>query len=790
MTRPLVGALALMFALAHLPFLPPALEDIDSVNFALGLRDFDVADHRPHPPGYPAYIGVGKAAVALTGPLSGGLSQSAVEARALGLVSLLSGALAIFALYGVFASLASTDGGRTGRPWTKLQPVALGATALAVACPLFWYMGARPMSDMPGLAMALAAQACLTLAWWRQRPDATGDRRLDPEALAASGKMLVLGALLTGLALGFRSQTLWLTAPLLLAVLFDRIGRGVAGALLGSAMTFTIGTLLWAVPLVAASGGVGAYLAALGSQAGEDFAGVEMLYLNPSPRLLAFSLVRTFVYPWDSLALGVVVLLLASAGALALLIRNRRALVVIAATSVPYLAFHLLFQDTTFVRYALPLVPPVAFLAMSGVQLVADRAVLPTAGALTIWAVAIAAPVMAAYAARPSPTVRALEAMRVELGAMPIVGAQDASGDSRGAAPGAIAMHQTFRRPLQAEDVPVSPQLPSPPRREWLELVKYWREGHTAPLWFLADPRRSDLALIDPASRRDRFAFSWDFASLSSVGGMRPGDVVWHRLAAPGWFAGEGWSVTPETAGMARLMGKGPHQGGAIGWVRRRDVGVRMLVGGRNLTQPGDPAARFTASLDGRTIAGWEASPGFFLHVFDLPASALAGPGTLGELVIASTAVLGDAVVPTAVEQFDLQPDGQAVWGLAEGWHEAEYNPTLGVWHWTSERATIRIVGATTPLQITMRVESPLRYFDRPSTVQIRAGSRTVVSSTVTADHTIAAEIPLQALVESGGLVVVETDQTFVPAERDGAADRRRLGLRVFDVDVRQPGDR
>lgn len=792
MTRSLVGALAVIFALAHLPFLPTTLEDIDSVNFALGLRDFDVADHRPHPPGYPAYIGIGKVAVALTKPLASGLPQSGIDARALGLVSLCAGALAALALYRVFASLGQGDEPRTDRPWRHLQPVALGATALTVACPLFWYMAARPMSDMPGLAMALAAQACLTLAWWRQRPDADGDRRLDSDVLAASGRMIVLGALLTGLAIGFRTQTAWLTAPLLAVVLVDRIGRGVAGAMLGSAMTFTIGAMLWAVPLVVASGGVGAYLAALGSQAGEDFAGVEMLSLNPSPRLLAFALLRTFVYPWDSVTLGVVVLTLAAIGAGGLLLRDRRALVIIIVTSVPYLTFHLLFQDTNFVRYALPLVPPVAFLAMSGVARVADRVVLPTAGALTIWAVAIAAPVLAAYGSRSSPTARALEAMRVE------------AVEQR---PGALAMHQTFRRPLQAEEVPVGPELPSPPRREWLEIVKYWREGYTEPLWFLADPHRTDLALIDPASRRDRVAFSWDYDSLSSVGGMRPGDVLWYRMGPPGWLAGEGWALTPETAGMARLMGRGPHSGGAVGWVRRRDEPARMLVGGRNLGNVGDPAARFTASIDGREIAAWEAVPGFFLHVFDVPAAALGGSapalssvegpalsaveGSLRKLVIASTALSGNAAVPTAIEQFDLQSGGTPVWGFAEGWHEAEYNPARGLWHWTSDRATMRVTGATGPLELVLRIESALRYFDRPSTVQVRAGSRTLASATIASDHTITAEVPVDALVESDGVLTIETDQTFVPAERDGAADQRRLGLRVFDVDLRpvkQPG--
>jgi hypothetical protein len=41
------------YLVAHLPSLASSLEDVDSINFALGLRDFDVAQHQPHPPGSP-----------------------------------------------------------------------------------------------------------------------------------------------------------------------------------------------------------------------------------------------------------------------------------------------------------------------------------------------------------------------------------------------------------------------------------------------------------------------------------------------------------------------------------------------------------------------------------------------------------------------------------------------------------------------------------------------------------------------------------------------------------------
>ena len=57
-----VWALARVFLAAHLPFLAPDLEDIDSLNFALGLRHFDPTRHWPHPPGYPLLIALGKLA--------------------------------------------------------------------------------------------------------------------------------------------------------------------------------------------------------------------------------------------------------------------------------------------------------------------------------------------------------------------------------------------------------------------------------------------------------------------------------------------------------------------------------------------------------------------------------------------------------------------------------------------------------------------------------------------------------------------------------------------------------
>jgi hypothetical protein len=562
---------------------------------------------------------------------------------------------------------------------------------------------------------------------------------------------------------------MWFTLPLLVVVLFDRIGRGVAGALIGAATMFTAGGLAWGIPLLVASGGWNRYLAALGTQAGEDFAAGEMLYTNPSPRAAAFALIRTFVHPWDATPLAVVVLALAAAGAVQLLWRDRRSLAPLIAMSVPYLIFHLLFQDTSFVRYALPLVPVISFLAVRGISLVSDAAVPIAAAVVSIAAVAIASPVLVAYGAEQSPAVRVLSAMKAE---------------AKNTPPGALAMHQTFVRPLEAEDAWFERQLPSPPRREWLELGKYWKSGDTRPLWFLADPIRTDVALIDPRSRDDSTEVRWPLVARPAFGGMRPSAVRWYRMPAPGWFAEEGWSLTPEAAGMSRLMSRGPHLSPIAAMVRRRGGAARMLVGGRNLARPGDPAARFTIAIDGAPFQQFEAAPGFFLHAFDIPPGRLIGDGALAAMTIQSVPAQGTAPIPTAIEQFDLQDAEAVMWAYGNGWLEAEYSTELGPWRWTTGRATLQMFGPATPLRITMSIESPLRYFDDAPQVRAMAGERELAATTLTGARDWSVDVPADALIASGGQVTIETDRTFVPAEQSNAADQRRLGLRVFSIRV------
>ena len=355
-------AIGLVALLLHVVAGPGHLDDVDAINFTLGVRDFDVAKHQPHPPGYPVLIAAAKVVAGAAHAL-GGLSWMVpaswtavpVETAALSLLAMIAGAWLIVAMQPL-ARAVSGD-----------AETALAAGVLAIACPLALVTVSRPLSDAPGLAAALGVQALLAAAFAQQRGWRTRD--VAPAELAATGRLIVLAAFAAGLAIGLRTQTAWLTLPLLILVIADRAGRSAAAAIVGSAVTFTAGVLCWALPLVIASGGPAAYWRAIASQAGEDLEGVDMLFTSTRPVWrLAMNLLQTFVLPWGPLPLAVVVLTLAAIGIVVLLRRDRRGLVLLAGAAAPYAIFHLVWQENVTTRYALPIVPPIALLAAIGLR--------------------------------------------------------------------------------------------------------------------------------------------------------------------------------------------------------------------------------------------------------------------------------------------------------------------------------------------------------------------------------------------------------------------------------------
>jgi hypothetical protein len=527
--------------------------------------------------------------------------------------------------------------------------------------------------------------------------------------------------------------------------------------------------LAWAVPLVADSGGVSAYLSALGNQAGEDFAWVHMLWLEPTPRRLAFALYETFVLPWGSVGLAIPVAVCGVAGSVFLIMRDRRGLALMLLAFGPYTLFHLVFQETITVRYSLPTLPLVAWLAAAGLGLAGRFAPL-AAIALVAASLFVSVPVGLAFGAQPHPQFLAIAAAKERARTDP---------------PAAMFSHYSLWRALQAE--PGGLPVVEPRRQyEWLGPVEYWKSGATGPIWFLADPRRTDLALIDPAARQDVTRFPWAVAARAELSGSRPLGADWYRIAAPGWFAGEGWALTPETGGLSEATAAGPDHRPIEMWVRRRPGPLRLVVGGRHLGVAGDPAADFELALDGTVLDRWTLTfpDRNFLRFIDIPAG-LPGSG-YGRLTIAARTAGGDARrALAAVRQFDLQPSDRVIYGFAEGWHEEELDPMSGRrWRWTSERAIIRTMGATGDVRVTLKGESPLRYFDAPPLVRVTAAAQVLAQFQPDADFHWTITVRAADLDRSGGAIAIETDRVYLPGPAEGTADDRHLGLRVYETRV------
>jgi hypothetical protein len=762
--RKQLGVLAVLFLLAHLLSLPPTLEDIDSINFALAVRDFDVARHQPHPPGYPVFVALAKASTGVFRAF--GATGSA--RLGLAVLSAVSGAALVILLFLLY------------RAMTGSAAIAWWAMAVALCSPLLWFTALRPLSDVTGLAIVAGAQALLLSSLRR----ATGDAGLaaDPFPPAESSPrrpelLLGCGALLTGVAAGVRAQTVMLTAPLLIAALvwprtaFTMRHRALA---LGAAAA---GALVWGVPLLISSGGWSSYLGALGTQAGEDFVGVTMLWTTPTPRVAVNAALYSFVWPWGSYALGGAVAALAAIGLARAALRDRILLVLVLIAFAPYAAFHLLFHETFTVRYALPLVPAIALLAVYAGAALGRLGMAVTALAIAAASLVTVLPVSRNFALHGSPAFRAFDVMSRNRA----LTAADAPE------PDTLAMHYVMRRVYEWVQHDGRVQvLPGPHGREWLALVEHWRKQPDSIVRFVADPRRTDLVLFDPQARMLERSDRWTLPEMPYLAGSRPGATDLYLMRPPGWMLERGWALTAEVGGVSAKDNAGPHIQPSVAWVRARAEPAAMILGGRNLGAPGAPAARLTLSSAAGPIGTWDARPGYFLWQVQLPAGTLLGDGYIPLRVSSAAADSSGRLVPVSLEQFDLQSDGTVMFAYGDGWYEPEYSPSTGrAWRWMSDRARLWVRPVDRDVTVVISGEDPRRYFASPVPVRVSAAGAELFRFTPAGDFVQEITIPARAVAASGGLIALETDAWFNPAERGRSTDPRRLALRIYSVEVR-----
>jgi hypothetical protein len=189
----------------------------DAVQFALALREFDVAKHQPHPPGYLLYVGLGR----LVNQWVGDPAQAYV-----GLAMLFSAATT-FIVYWLARKLYD-------------RPTAIASAALLAVSPLFWFYGAV------GLTYAGEAFGASLVAWW-----AWG-------ALAGRVSHAYLGALALGLVGGIRPSVLVLTFPLWIGCV--ALGLKSCRHVVAATGLVTATVLVWLLPMIWLSGGLSTYI--------------------------------------------------------------------------------------------------------------------------------------------------------------------------------------------------------------------------------------------------------------------------------------------------------------------------------------------------------------------------------------------------------------------------------------------------------------------------------------------------------------------------------------------------
>jgi hypothetical protein len=534
------------------------------------------------------------------------------------------------------------------------------------------------------------------------------------------------------------------------------------------------------VPLVVVSGGPAAYAHALFDQGAEDLGNIQMLWTRHGARDVLDALYYALVAPWAAWPVAAVALTCGFAGLLRLAATRRRTLIVLAAAFLPYFVFDLLFQETFTSRYALPLVVPMAYLAVAGLRLVPWDLGLAVAVPLAMFCAHVGGTSIAAYSRVAAPAFRLLDTMGMvaRLDRVTPVLAMDRR------------QSLDFRRPIAwiGDAMPtVARTLPSPPQHEWLEAVKYWNGGGVAPVWFVVDPLRASIDLVQHGAP---LTFRWAVSYPVLLGGTRPNEMDWYRVDRPDWYVGEGWALTPEAAGVADADRRDPSRGPITGWVHgSASSGGTLMIGGRSF----DPTLRprLTVTLGGLRLIDDTLTPGAFLKFVSLPFSQRDSRAPAYDAVTVTTT----AGARIAVEQFDASTT-RPLMGFGEGWHEQEFNPMTGRrWRWLSRRGELRIVvepfalpsnairlHPAGSLVLHLEGESPRTYFPRGSRLVVRSREQVAFDRVLSSDFSL--DVPIENVADT---IVLETDQSYVPAERSRRSqDRRQLGLRIFKAEIRR----
>jgi len=252
----IASGLFLFCLIIRIPFATQMIYHSDSARFALALEHYDVAEMRPHAPGYILYVALAK------------LADLFVHDARLSLVgvSILASALTIFFLYFFAGKMFGRSNG-------------IISSLLLLSSPLFWFNGEMPFTyALEGLLSVTFAYSCYKI-------------------IIGEMKWLFVSAIVLGLATGVRQNIIIMFLPLWLYA----IRKCSFNKILFSFIVFGVTCLTWFTPMIVLTGGLRKYFTAIDAQ-------FNTVVLHPMPLLLQIKArVRIFAtFMVYSLTLGLI----------------------------------------------------------------------------------------------------------------------------------------------------------------------------------------------------------------------------------------------------------------------------------------------------------------------------------------------------------------------------------------------------------------------------------------------------------------------------------------------------
>jgi hypothetical protein len=705
----LIVAAAALLAL-RLPFLPPTLDDIDSVNFELGVHDYDPVHHQPHPPGYPVYILVAR------------LIHPWFESHAAGLafVSALFSALSVVPLYFLMRRLTSTQG-------------AAFVCVLTLFNPILWFNSVRPMSDLTGFFLVTSAQCLLVTAL------------LEEAAPRRRHVLWLVGTVLAGISIGGRAQAMWLVGPLLLYGTWHL--RSVRAAV-ATVLCFAAAVALWLVPMLVLSGGVAPFFDSFATMMRSALP-ADFLVTDFSIRRAVRAAVDVWLSPWQGVSFGAIVLLLAGVGALILARTDRRLLGQLLLLFLPYAIYHYGAQATQHLRYAIPILPLVAFLATVPILRSARRVrfLVPAAAAAAIVGGAITTmPALAAYHSTPSPPFQALAAL-----------------DRLDADPGAVVVsgHHVFERYVALVR---KHEVLLPTQGAFETLRTYWSQGGRKPVLFLKQPTRMTLLMFGQDRPERLGRWRWPDPVRPFMQGERPGRVDLLRLEPPRWFSESGFFVTAEAGPLEKIVAEKPRLRVRPSSRQRAFVASGFLRSAKS--------AGISLKVRDRRQSEWTVGERFTLHTLLDPV-----PDASNYLALSL-----ETTVPAVFTDVWVQPD--AFIRPSHGFYIAERDEELELFRWIAPTAVATAYVPTARARLTIEGWVPTKYYRLPLVLSLEWNGRPLAAITVgTARFRIEQDLPV-SIEQLWGELRITSSESFVPDELQSNGDRRTLAAKIYRLTV------